>query len=210
MSGCCLSLMEEFNGIYGYTQSDEMTILIPPANVANGVQQDHPRNGRVTKITTLAAGMASSIFALCLADYCDAEQRSKLRSNPPRFDCRMGVFSSDTEALSILLWRAHDCSVNGVSDAVYQVMGSGKDIRSKGKNEKIEWLWKQGLLPLPPHQAYGSIFHKTKVLIEGENPETGETNPCSRRKIFKVDPRVSLLELFVRQGFFAKNDWRKE
>jgi tRNA(His) guanylyltransferase len=210
MSGCCLSLMEEFNGIYGYTQSDEMTILIPPANVTNGVQQDHPRNGRVTKITTLAAGMASSIFALSLAECCDAGQRSKLRSNPPRFDCRMGVFSSDIEALSMLLWRAHDCSVNGVSDAVYQVAGSGKEIQSKSTKEKIEWLWKQGLLPLPPHQAHGSIFYKTKVLVAGENPKTGETNPCLRRKTLKVDPHVSLLELFVRQDFFAKNDWRRK
>ena len=47
----------------------------------------------------------------------------------PHFDCRVGSFASWEEARSLLLWRAYDCSVNGVSDAVYHIKGSGKAIQ---------------------------------------------------------------------------------
>jgi hypothetical protein len=56
MRHCLNGLMSKFGGVIGYTQSDEMMVLIPPASVVRGEQQVHPRSGRVVKTTTLAAG----------------------------------------------------------------------------------------------------------------------------------------------------------
>ena len=39
MKKAVVSLMEETHGWIGYTQSDEMTVLVPPARVVRGVQQ---------------------------------------------------------------------------------------------------------------------------------------------------------------------------
>ena len=41
----------------------------------------------------------------------------------PHFDCRIAAWDSWEEAKALLLWRAYDCTVNGVSDAVHQAKG---------------------------------------------------------------------------------------
>ena len=38
MQNSCVRLMEKFGAKLGYTQSDEMIILIPPQNIVRGVQ----------------------------------------------------------------------------------------------------------------------------------------------------------------------------
>ena len=62
-----------------------------------------------------------------------ASALAELASIVPHFDCRMGSYASWEEARALLMWRAYDCSVNGVSDAVYQMPGSGKKVQSLGK-----------------------------------------------------------------------------
>merc|ERR1719210_433694 len=95
-----------------------------------------------------------------LADACVSRGVSlaNLQQVLPHFDCRLGHYSSWEEARGLLLWRAYDCSVNGVSDAVYHIKGSGKQVQGSGKKSKVEWLWKQGKLPRPKHQAYGTVL----------------------------------------------------
>jgi len=128
MQECVTTLMEEFSAICGYTQSDEMTVLIPAANIVRGEQQPHSFNGRVQKIGSLAASVVTGIFNLRVMEKCTklnitVEPKSMLA----RFDCRVGSYDSEKEATSVLLWRAYDCGVNGVSDAVHKAkVGSGK------------------------------------------------------------------------------------
>eukprot|EP01050_Picozoa_sp_SAG11_P031450 SAG11_NODE_9775_length_881_cov_1.590793_1_plen_236_part_10 len=62
-----LSLIEKFTAVCAYTQSDEMTVLIPPARVVRGQQQPHPYNGRLQKLATLAAGHVTALFNFRLA-----------------------------------------------------------------------------------------------------------------------------------------------
>lgn len=62
--------MEKLNGKVGYTQSDEMIILINPQSIIKGEQKEHGRNGRVTKMTTLASGFVSTIFVMTLTELC--------------------------------------------------------------------------------------------------------------------------------------------
>ena len=91
---------------------------------------------------------------------------------------------SPYQAKALVLWRAADCGVNGVTDAVYKskIPGArkitgGPALRlmfpapawpvvlvllrpsaGQATGEKLQWLLENNLLPLAPHQAYGSLF----------------------------------------------------
>lgn len=199
-------LLEHFHGAIGYTQSDEMVVFIPPASIVRGEQQPHMRNGRVTKLSTLAAGLVTAHFVMELSSRCLARGvgLDGLRKALPHFDCRVGSYASWEEARALLLWRAYDCSVNGVSDAVYQIKGSGKAIQGRGKREKIEWLWQHGLLPLPRHQAYGTVLVKVKRAVDAHNPKTGEATRALRSAIERVDGPV--LELARTDALFPPDE----
>merc|ERR1712194_2180 len=73
-----------------------------------------------------------------------------------------------------------------------------------GKREKIEWLGAQGLLPLPRHQAYGSIFVKTLRVAEGYNPISQTSAKTLRGVIEHLDGPV--LELARKDQLFPIED----
>ena len=91
--------------------------------------------------------------------------------------CPLSHSDQVATTLFLLAWtrRGYDCSLNGVSDAVYQTKDSGKQIQGKHKLEKIRWLHARGKLPLPRHQAYGTILVKVKRCRDGINAKTGES-----------------------------------
>ena len=194
MVGALRALLEHFRGSVGYTQSDEMVIFIPPTNVVRGERQPHSRSGRVTKTTTLAASLVTAHFLMELSQLCVERGvgLDGLAQVLPHFDCRLAAWDSWEEARALLLWRAYDCSVNGVSDAVYhQPGGHGKKaVQSLGKREKVAWLHERGLLPLPRHQAYGTVLARVRRVVEGHNPKTGEATTALRSVIEQVDSPV--------------------
>merc|ERR1712187_59816 len=181
-------------------------VFIAPTNVVRGEQQPHQRSGRVTKITSLVASFVTAHFIMQLASKCqeNAVGLADLSHILPHFDCRVGHYTSWEEAQALLLWRAYDCSVNGVSDAVHQTPGSGQKIQSLGRQEKVAWLFGQGLLPLPRHQAYGTVLVRVKRMIEGYNPKLGRSVWTLRGKIEKVDGPV--LELVRTDALFPTDD----
>jgi len=205
MQSCLRALMEHFHGCLGYTQSDEMVIFIAPTSIIRGERQQHLRSGRVTKTTTLAASFVTAKFVMQLCEECQKKGTNldELLHVLPHFDCRMGTYSSWEEAQALLIWRAHDCSVNGVSDAVYQLPGT-KHIMSQGTLGKIKWLWEQGKLPLPRHQAYGTILTRVKRLVKGYNPKFSIHVTSLRNVIEQVNGPV--LELVRTDSLFLKDD----
>merc|ERR1712054_632531 len=98
---------------------------------------------------SLAASFVTAHFIMQLATHCQRHGTGldDLSHILPHFDCRLGHYSSWEEAQSLLIWRAYDCSVNGVSDAVYHTPGSGQKVQALGRQEKVKWLWENGLLP---------------------------------------------------------------
>jgi len=105
MQTCCFALMEHLNAKVGYTQSDEMIVFIAPNVDHQGQVQEHVRSGRVTKLTTLAAGFVSTKFVMHLTKKCrekGGENVDKLLESldelAPHFDCRMASYDSFEEA----------------------------------------------------------------------------------------------------------------
>jgi len=210
MRECCQSLMSKFNGVCGYTQSDEMTIVIPAASIVRGEQQCHSHSGRVVKICTLAAAHVTSLFNFRLQATFNQKGVQMEASALATFDCRMGSFATLKEAMSLVLWRAADCGVNGVSDAVYKSKIPGaRKVMSQGTGEKLVWLAENGLLPLQSHQAYGSYFVRTPRLHEGVNPKTGETAQSLRSSIEEIQG-ANVLCLAAEGALFpAETVWAK-
>lgn len=188
MQDCVKALLTNFQGCLGYTQSDEMTVLIHPASVVRGEQQCHLYGGRVQKLCSTAASTVTALFNRRVFQV--AEKRGVILGEDlplSHFDCRVGMFESEQEALSLVLWRAADCGVNGVSDAVHQSKGSGKVMKGSNTGDKLCWLAEQGKLPLPIHQAYGSLFLNEYCTVQGKDPRTGETKTSVRRRISQAN-----------------------
>lgn len=207
MKNCCEALMAHFNAKIGYTQSDEMVVFIAPASIVRGVQQQHERGGRVGKLTTLAASFVSVRFALQLAQLCQEFKvdLSELLAASPHFDCRLGHYSCWEEAQALLMWRAYDSSVNGVSDAVHHSgIAGAKKVNKGNTKERLVWLKQQGRLPLPPHQACGTMLVKVKRLREGFNPRSNTVVHVLRGTIERTEG-VHILEL-VRSGSVWRAD----
>jgi len=193
MGECCRSLTTKLNARCGYTQSDEMLVLLAPASVVRGVQQPHLHNGRVMKLCTQAAAHVTALFNHKVQAICAARHLTLEESCLATFDCRLGHYGSLEEALGLLLWRAYDCGVNGVSDAVFHRRGEipgAKQAMGHTTDKKLLWLAEAGLLPLQPHQAHGSFFVKTRRRIEGCNPTTGQIVVTLRGVLEEVSGNV--------------------
>mmetsp|Transcript_93033 Transcript_93033/g.165476 ORF Transcript_93033/g.165476 Transcript_93033/m.165476 type:complete len:348 (+) Transcript_93033:50-1093(+) len=193
MRDCCTSLMSKTNAKCGYTQSDEMTVVIGACSVVRGEQQCHMNGGRVLKLCTHAASHVTALFNFKLQGLFSAKGICMEESLLASFDCRLGHYATLEEAATLVLWRAADCGVNGVSDAVYKSKGrlaGAKQIMGKSTDEKLQWLAANGLLPLKAHQAHGSFFVKTKRPSDGFNPKTGLSVHCVRSQIEQVPGNV--------------------
>lgn len=191
MQRCCREMMETFSAKVGYTQSDEMTLIIPPASIVRGEQQSHLRSGRVVKLVSVAAGTLTAMFNAKIAQLC-VEKGVPLEAEHvlSHFDCRLGHYGSWQEARGLLLWRAYDCSVNGLSDAVHQTKHAGQKEKGLGTLSKLKWLHEHQLLPLPDHQARGSYFVKVRRLLDAVNPKTNENVRVLRGRIEQLDSPV--------------------
>jgi len=204
MCACCRAVLDEFKGTVGYTHSDEMTVLLAPRRqLENGQHVDFPYNGRVQKWVSIAASVATALFNRRLGQLA-AERGIELDEHlNAHFDCRVGVFDSELEATSLLLWRAYDCGVNCAQDACYH-QGSPPELVGGHIADKLRWLHEAGHLPMKPHQAYGSLFVKGIGEFEALSPDTNETVRVNRTVNVHVNdgadgtPR-SLLN-FLRRG----------
>mmetsp|Transcript_4468 Transcript_4468/g.8242 ORF Transcript_4468/g.8242 Transcript_4468/m.8242 type:complete len:332 (-) Transcript_4468:115-1110(-) len=207
MKACCQKLMAKCaTPIYGYTQSDELTVIMPPASIVRGEQQPHMYNGRLQKLCSLAAAtvtctFVSELMALSIQQKKDEICTAILQQLNPTFDCRVGVYDTQMEALSLILWRAYDCGVNACSDAVHKsgIPGARKIVRYS-TYEKVAWLAENNLLPLFPHQREGTLFIKRRRLREGVNQKTGEKVTFMRSKVEPVEGCV--LQLYKDGAMF--------
>jgi tRNA(His) 5'-end guanylyltransferase len=173
------TLATELQAELALTQSDELTILIPPTFKTKGsnvIFNPHAHGGRHDKLITLASSRASELARQIIdrkiaSKFFFTRFSNRFLSNNNfsiQFDARMGVWKSKRDALQLLLWRAYDCSVNGVSDAIHCF---NPKLSGMGTVDKLDWLNQQGLLPLPSHQAYGTLFQRQIVSRRAWNPK---------------------------------------
>ncbi len=128
-------LVDETVARIGYTQSDEITLIWE----ANGPKSQIFMDGRVFKMQSILAAMASVFFNRKLNEYLPSKS-----GQMPIFDCRVWNVPSREEAVNVLIWREQDATRNSISMAA-QSVHSHKQLHKKSSNEMQEMLFEKGI-----------------------------------------------------------------
>lgn len=162
-----------FKVIYGYTQSDEISLLID--------KDDHTFSRKIRKINSVLAGEASAFFSLQFREVCV-------------FDCRTIAIPNQEMLLDYFCWRQEDAHRNSLSAYCYWTLrNSGFTAKqATGKIEKLSQAGKNELLfqyginynTLPSWQKRGVGIYNKEVNKPGFNPVTRETVDGVRKELF--------------------------
>lgn len=127
-------LVDETNACIGYTQSDEINLVL------HSESHDVPVffEGCLFKLTSVLAGLASSAFLLNYIKFFGFP--AKL----PAFDCRVINLPTKTETANMILWRELDATRNAIVSAV-RTVASQKAIQNKNASELQEMLFQRGI-----------------------------------------------------------------
>jgi len=205
MQECCRAVMDEFKACIAYTYSDEVTLLLKSQqNLEDGPWSGYPYNGRMQKWVSVASSLATAIMNRKLIQLLMQFEIPMHKAPIAHFDCKASVHDDEDEAAALLLWRAFDCSVSCVHDACTQ-HSAPPEIICGSWLQKFNWLHDAQLLPLEPHEAYGSLFMHTLGKFECINSQTNTTTTVTRQATVHINdganrtPR-NLLN-FLPQGF---------
>ena len=175
-----------FRVIYGFTESDEISLLFHP---------DEDIFGRkVRKYNSLLAGVASAAFSMQLGKQAV-------------FDCRMVPLPTLERVQDYFLWRQEDAHRNSLNSHCYwllrkqgaSVAEATKALEGQSVAYKNELLFQNGINydMLPSWQKRGMGVYWSTVEKQGYNPTTGQTETAQRR-ILNVD-----MELPTRDSYAA-------
>jgi len=129
-------LVRETNAAVGYTQSDEITL----AWVAAEFESQTFFDGRIQKLTSVLAAMASAYFNRRLPEVLPAKYADRL----PVFDCRVWNVPTLEEAANTFLWREMDATKNSILMAA-RAYYPHSEVHNKNGSEMQELLWKKGI-----------------------------------------------------------------
>ncbi len=161
-----------FRMLYGYTQSDEISLLVHP--------QDESFHRKLRKLNSVLAGEASAKFSLLLgAIGC--------------FDCRISQLPTIELVCDYFRWRSEDAHRNALNGHCYWMLRQqGKDVAAATKHllgmsvaDKNELLFQNGINfnDLPNWQKRGMGIYWEIYQKPGKNPKTGEDVMAERRRL---------------------------
>lgn len=183
-----------FKVVYGYTQSDEISLLID--------KDDHTFSRKVRKFNSILAGEASAFFSLQFQELCV-------------FDCRTLAVPNQDMLLDYFCWRQEDAHRNSLSAYCYWTLRNNgfNAAQATGKIEKLSQAGKNELLfqyginynTLPSWQKRGVGIYNKEVSKTGFNPVTQEEIGCLRNEL-SVEKELMIREDYRRflRGIFEK------
>jgi tRNA(His) guanylyltransferase len=206
-------LVEQTGARIGYTQSDEITLIY---------LQDKPKseiylNGRVQKMTSILASMATGYFNDC--------RETALQRDPgtiAMFDCRAFQVPSKDEAVNVLIWRELDAARNSVSMLANHYF-SHKELQGKNVSQvqdllmgyhQVNWndlkvAWKRGTyVQRETYEAELSDAAIAKILAkckDGDGRATFLEGKVTRHRIANVSmPKLTTVTNRVAVVFDAE------
>jgi tRNA(His) 5'-end guanylyltransferase len=163
-----------FNVLYGYTQSDEISLLFH--------RQEQAFGRKLRKFNSVLAGEASATFTLLLGSQTTAV-----------FDCRISQFPTQEDVVDYFRWRQGDAFRNAVNGHSYWLLRrQGKSahqatgqLKGLSVNQKHELLFQGGINvdALPAWQKRGVGLSWEPYTKAGYNPKTGEKTVALRYRI---------------------------
>ncbi|MBL1222930.1 hypothetical protein JET18_18900 [Chryseobacterium sp. L7] len=162
-----------FRVLYGYTQSDEISLLIH--------RDENTFSRKIRKFNSVLAGEASAFFSLQFQQLCV-------------FDCRTIAIPNHDMILDYFCWRQEDSHRNSLSAYCYWTMIKNNftakqataKIEKMSQSDKNELLFQFGINynNLPLWQKRGVGIYSKVVTKEGFNPLTQMTSQCLRNELY--------------------------
>jgi tRNA(His) guanylyltransferase len=167
------ALLIELGGLYAFTESDEISVLLP---------SDTDLFGRsLEKLVSVSAGIASSTFSLGLG-------------RAGHFDSRVWVGVSEVDVIDYFRWRQADASRCCLNSWCYWTLrkhgSNAKDaterLEGKSFSAKNELLFKHGVNfnNVPTWQKRGVGLYWEDFEKAGFNPRTKQQTLCTRRAVY--------------------------
>jgi tRNA(His) 5'-end guanylyltransferase len=161
-----------FGTVYGYTQSDEISLLF---------RRDEASFGRkLRKLCSVLAGEASAALTFALG-------------TPASFDCRVSQLPTARDVVDYFRWRAEDATRNALAGHCYWLLRrqgmsereATNRLSGASVSERNELLFESGINfnTLPAWQKRGIGASWEVVQKAGTNPKTNRTVTTERRKL---------------------------
>lgn len=173
MVGTVKHLMDcGFNVVYGFTESDEISLLFHPT--------ENAFNRKTRKLNSILAGEASAAF-------------THLFGYPGAFDCRVVPLPTAEVVRDYFLWRQEDANRNALNGHCYWLLrregctkrDATRQLEGKSVSWKNELLFSRGINynDLPSWQKRGVGLWWETYDKTGRNPLTNEDTTVTRRRI---------------------------
>lgn len=174
------TLFERFQGLYAYTESDEISLLFP--------RQWDLFDRELEKVISLAAALASALFTRACGEVV-------------QFDSRAWLGAREQDVVDYFRWRQSDatrCALNGW--CYWTLRNSGKSmsdatalLHGKSVGFKNELLYTQGVRfqEVPVWQRRGTGIYWERYEKEGIDPVRDVAVTAVRRRI-KVDSQLPM------------------
>jgi tRNA(His) guanylyltransferase len=172
-----------FRILYGYTQSDEISLLLHPEEDSFG--------RKLRKLDSILAGEASAKFSVLLGGVA-------------AFDCRISQLPSINLVVDYFRWRNEDTHRNALNAHCYwtlrkegrSAIAATEDLAGLTISNKNELLYQRAGVnfnDLPNWQKRGIGLYWQDYQKEAINPKTGENSLATRRRV-KVDLELPMKE----------------
>jgi len=126
-------LVDQCGAIIGYTQSDEISLVL----YSDRYDSQIFFNGRIQKLVSVTASICTFWFNHFAAAMLP-------NRGPALFDCRVWTVPNKMEAVNTLLWRELDATKNSISMAA-QAYFSHKELQNKHASEMHDMLYSKGI-----------------------------------------------------------------
>lgn len=161
-----------FSIVYGYTQSDEISLLF--------ARNECAFNRKTRKLNSVLAGEASAVFSLALG-------------RPAVFDCRIAPLPNVERVCDTFSWRQEDAHRNALNGHCYWALRqeglsaqeAAARLQGRSVADKNELLFGRGINfnDLPTWQKRGmGILYRDEAKT-GHNPLTGEDAEVLRKRL---------------------------
>jgi tRNA(His) guanylyltransferase len=161
-----------FHVIYGFTQSDEISLLFHPGENSFG--------RKISKYNSILAGECSAKFSLLLKDFAS-------------FDCRISQLPKEEDVVDYFRWRLEDAHRNALNGYCYWTLRKEGDscqaatakLSGISVADKNEFLFQHGINinDFPSWQKRGVGIYWEGFEKEGWNPKSQTPVVAQRRRI---------------------------
>ena len=134
MVASAAALLQEFDGAYAYTQSDEISLLLPESTRAFGRS--------VEKLVSLTAGVASASFSLAMGRRVG-------------FDSRLWTGDTVADVVDYFAWRQADAERNALNTGVFWTLRE-QGLTAPQATRRMEGLDRQAKMEILA--TYGPAF----------------------------------------------------